>query len=65
MGVMAFATPLVIGANTGGIQVEFNNTQGLRLDDGGGTNRIFKWDVAFFDFTLTALPLPRNKGDFR
>ena len=65
MGVMAFATPLVIGANTAGIQVEFNNTQGLMLDDGGNTNRIFKWDVAFFDFTLTALPLPRNKGDFR
>ena len=35
MGVMAFATPLVIGANTAGIQVEFNNTQGLKLDDGG------------------------------
>ena len=65
MGVMAFATPLVIGANTAGIQVEFNNTQGLRLDDGGNINRIFKWDVAFFDFTLTAVPLPRNKGDFR
>ena len=65
MGVMAFATPLVIGANTAGIQVEFNNTQGLMLDDGGNTNRIFKWDVAFFDFTLTAVPLPRNKGDFR
>jgi hypothetical protein len=65
MGVMAFQTPLVIGANTAGIQVEFNNTQGLKLDDGGNTNRIFKWDVAFFDFTLTAVPLPRNKGDFR
>ena len=65
MGVMAFATPLVIGANTAGIQVEFNNTQGLMLDNGGNTNRIFKWDVAFFDFTLTAVPLPRNKGDFR
>ena len=65
MGVMAFATPLVIGANTAGIQVEFNNTQGLMLDNGGNANRIFKWDVAFFDFTLTAVPLPRNKGDFR
>jgi hypothetical protein len=65
MGVMAFATPLVIGANTAGIQVEFNNTQGLKLDDGGNTNRIFKWDVAFFDFTLTAVPFPRTKGNFK
>ena len=65
MGVMAFATPLVIGANTAGIRVEFNNTQGLMLDNGGNANLISKWDVAFFDFTLTALPLPRNKGDFR
>ena len=64
MGVMAFATPLVIGANTAGIQVEFNNTQGLRLDDGGGTDRIFKWDVAFFDFTLTAIT-KRTKGVIR
>ena len=64
MGVMAFATPLVIGANTAGIQVEFNNTQGLRLDDGGGTDRIFKWDVAFFDFTLTAIT-KRTKGAIR
>ena len=64
MGVMAFATPLVIGANTAGIQVEFNNTQGLRLDDGGNNNRIFKWDVAFFDFTLTAIT-KRTKGAIR
>ena len=64
MGVMAFATPLVIGANTAGIQVEFNNTQGLKLDDGGGTNRVYKWDVAFFDFTLTAVP-KRTKGTIR
>jgi hypothetical protein len=64
MGVMAFQTPLNIGANTASIQVEFNNTQGLKLDDGGGNNRIFKWDVAFFDFTLTAIP-KRTKGAIR
>ena len=65
MGVMTLADPLVIGANTAGIQIKYNNTQGLKLDDGGGTNRIFKWDVAFFDFTITAKKARRGRGSWR
>ena len=63
MGVMTFGTPIEIAANTVGIEIEYNNTQGLKLDLGGDSS-IYKWDVAFFDFTLTAKKA-RSRGSWR
>lgn len=63
MGVMTFGTPIEIAANTVGIEIEYNNTQGLKLDLGGDSS-IYKWDVAFFDFTITAKKA-RSRGSWR
>jgi hypothetical protein len=63
MGVMTLATPMEISANTIGMQIEYNNTQSLKLDLGGDSS-IYKWDVAFFDFTLTAKKA-RSRGSWR
>jgi hypothetical protein len=68
MGVMTLATPMEISANTIGMQIEYNNTQSLKLDLGGeneaGESSIYKWDIAFFDFTLTAKKA-RSRGSWR
>ena len=50
-------------ANTVGVKIEYNNTQGLKLDLGGESS-IYKWDVAFFDFTMTA-KTSRARGSWR
>ena len=63
MGVMTLATPIEIAANTVGMEIEYNNTQGLKLDLGGDSS-IYKWDVAFFDFTITAKKA-RSRGSWR
>ena len=63
MGVMTFGTPIEIAANTVGMEIEYNNTQSLKLDLGGDSS-IYKWDVAFFDFTLTAKKA-RSRGSWR
>ena len=63
MGVMTLATPIEIAANTVGMQITYNNTQGLKLDLGGDSS-IYKWDVAFFDFTITAKKA-RSRGSWR
>ena len=63
MGVMTFATPIEIAVNTVGMEIEYNNTQSLKLDLGGDSS-IYKWDVAFFDFTITAKKA-RSRGAFR
>ena len=63
MGVMTFATPIEIAANTVGMEIEYNNTQSLKLDLGGDSS-IYKWDVAFFDFTITAKKA-RSRGSWR
>ena len=63
MGVMTFGTPIEIAANTVGMQITYNNTQSLKLDLGGDSS-IYKWDVAFFDFTITAKKA-RSRGSWR
>ena len=63
MGVMTLATPIEIAANTVGMQIAYNNTRALKLDlccD----SAIYKWDVAFFDLTLTAKK-SRARGAWR
>ena len=39
---------------TNGIQIKYNNTRGLTLDMSGTSNKFWKFDSAFFDFSLTA-----------
>ena len=46
---------LKITADTAGIQISYNNTRGLSLDMSGTSDRMYKFDSAFFDFTLSAL----------
>ena len=68
MGVMTFATPIEIAVNTVGMEIEYNNTQSLKLDLGDENeddeSSIYKWDVAFFDFTITAKKA-RSRGSWR
>jgi len=52
VGIMNFTKPITIGPSTAGIQIKYNNTQGLKLDL-NGSDTFYKFDVAFFDFTLT------------
>ena len=63
-GIMEFGTPMVIGKKTAGIEIKYNNTRGMTLNDGGGTNRVYFWDMAFFDFTMTA-KTARARGSWR
>jgi hypothetical protein len=63
-GIMEFGTPMVIGPRTAGIEIKYNNSRGMRLNDGGGTNRVYFWDMAFFDFTMTA-KAARTRGSWR
>ena len=62
-GIMELG-PMVIGPRTGGIEIKYNNSRGMRLNDGGGTNRVYFWDMAFFDFTMTA-KTARARGSWR
>ena len=52
-GIMAL--DLKITPDTTGIQISYNNTRGMALDMGSTSNRIYKFDSAFFDFSLSAL----------
>jgi hypothetical protein len=52
-GIMAL--DLKITPDTTGIQIKYNNTRGLTLDMGSTSNRMYKFDSAFFDFSLSAL----------
>ena len=62
-GIMELG-PMVIGPRTGGIEIKYNNSRGMRLNDGGGTDRVYFWDMAFFDFTMTA-KTARARGSWR
>ena len=46
---------LKITPDTTGIQISYNNTRGMALDMGSTSNRMYKFDSAFFDFSLSAL----------
>jgi len=64
-GIMNFAKPITIGPSTAGIQIEYNNTQGMLLDlNGSDSNVFYKFGIAFFDFTLTAKKA-RARGAWR
>ena len=63
-GIMEFGSPMVIDKRTAGIEIKYNNSRGMRLNDGGGTNRVYFWDMAFFDFTMTA-KTARARGSWR
>jgi hypothetical protein len=52
-GIMAL--DLKITPDTTGIQISYNNTRGMALDMGSTSNRMYKFDSAFFDFSLSAL----------
>ena len=64
LGIMQFGSPMVIDKRTAGIEIKYNNSRGMRLNDGGGTNRVYFWDMAFFDFTMTA-KTARARGSWR
>ena len=46
---------LKITPETTGIQISYNNTRGISLDMSSTTNQMYKFDSAFFDFSLSAL----------
>jgi hypothetical protein len=46
---------LKITPDTTGIQLSYNNTRGISLDMSGTSNRMYKFDSAFFDFDLTTV----------
>jgi hypothetical protein len=51
-GVMPLS--LTITPETTGLQIRYNNTRGIKLDMSSTSNRIYKFDSAFFDFELIA-----------
>ena len=64
-GIMSFGTPMVIGPRTAGIEIKYNNSRGMRLNvHEGDLSRIYMWDMAFFDFTMTA-KAARARGSWR
>ena len=64
-GVMPLGDPIVIDASTGGLQIEYNTTQSLALAMTSTANDIYKFEVAFFDFTLKAKKSARARGSWR
>ena len=46
---------LKITPETTGIQISYNNTRGISLDMSSTTNQMYKFDSAFFDFSLSTL----------
>ena len=64
LGIMEFGTPMVISPRTAGIEIKYNNSRGMTINDGGGTNRVYFWDMSFFDFTMTA-KTARARGSWR
>ena len=54
LGVMPMN--LEVTKDTVGLQIKFNNTRALNIDMSDSTDgHFFKWDMAFFDFELTAV----------
>lgn len=64
IGVMPFAESIVIGPSTSGLQMEYNTSQSMRLDMTNTNDDIYKFDVAFFDFTLKAKKARSPRGTF-
>jgi hypothetical protein len=65
LGIMEYETPIVIGPSTAGLQIKYNNLRGMAIDMNSSTDHKFwKWDMSFFDFTLTAKK-SRARGAWR
>ena len=65
LGIMKYETPIVIGPSTAGLQIKYNNLRGMAIDEDTGTDfKFYKWDMSFFDFTLSVLR-KRIKGVIR
>ena len=63
-GIMELG-PMIIGPRTAGIEIKYNNSRGMRLKvHEGDLSRIYMWDMAFFDFTMTA-KAARARGSWR
>ena len=63
-GIMELG-PMIIGPRTAGIEIKYNNSRGMRLNvHEGDLSRIYMWDMAFFDFTMTA-KAARARGSWR
>tara|TARA_B100001142_G_scaffold299910_1_gene324217 strand:- start:68 stop:1081 length:1014 start_codon:yes stop_codon:yes gene_type:complete len=63
-GIMPFEPLIEITPRTVGLQIEYNNTQGLKLDM-QAANVFYKFDSAFFDFTLKAQTGRSGSGAWR
>ena len=62
---MKYETPIVIGPSTAGLQIKYNNLRGMAIDEDTETDfKFWKWDMSFFDFTLTVKE-SRSRGAFR
>ena len=65
LGIMEYETPIVIGPSTAGLQIKYNNLRGMAIDEDTGTDfKFWKWDMSFFDFTLTVKE-SRARGAWR
>ena len=67
LGIMNFETPIVIDPSTAGLQIKYNNLRGMAIDEDTGEdaeNKFWKWDMSFFDFTLTVKE-SRARGAWR
>ena len=61
-GIMELG-PMIIGPRTAGIEIKYNNSRGMRLNE-DGSDTIYMWDMAYFDFTMTA-KTARARGSWR
>ena len=61
-GIMELG-PMIIGPRTAGIEIKYNNSRGMRLNE-DGSDTIYMWDMAYFDFTMTA-KAARARGSWR
>ena len=65
LGIMKYETPIVIGPSTAGLQIKYNNLRGMAIDEDNRTDfKFWKWDMSFFDFTLTVKE-SRARGAWR
>ena len=61
-GIMELG-PMIIGPRTAGIEIKYNNSRGMTLNE-DGSDTIYMWDMAYFDFTMNA-KTARARGSWR
>jgi hypothetical protein len=65
LGIMDFENPIVIDTSATGLRIKYNNLRGMSIDmDSQNDHKFWKWDMSFFDFTLT-VQRKRIKGVIR